>query len=138
MAQHQQVAVVWGIGTTDITVGTGQILRINGQTYSRESEMVEHRSTSGEVVGRTRFNFTKRLELEVYPSGTTVANALTAMLGAPEVGDAVAITDSVDTDINGTYECMEASRPKSPTEKVMIRLVLLKNDGFTAGTPITS
>jgi hypothetical protein len=137
MAQHQQVAVVWGIGTTDITVGTGQILRINSQTYSRESEMVEHRSTSGEVVGRTRFNFTKRVELEVYPSASTVANANAAMLAAPEVGDAVTLTDSVDTDISGAYEVMEASRPKSPTEKVMIRLVLLKNEGFTPGTPIT-
>lgn len=136
MAQHQHVSVVWGIGTTDITVGSGQILRINGQTYSRESESTEHRSTSGEVIGRTRWNFTKRVELEVYPSATTVANANAAMLAAPEVGDAVTLTDSVDTDINGTYECMEASRPKSPTEKVMIRLVLLQNEGFTAGTPI--
>ena len=137
MAQHQNVAVVWGIGTTDITVGTGQILRINGQTYSRESEMVEHRSTSGEVVGRTRFNFTKRVELEVYPAASTVANAVGAMLAAPEVGEAVTLTDSVDTDISGAYEVMEASRPKSPTDKVMIRLVLLRNEGFTPGTPIT-
>jgi hypothetical protein len=138
MAQHQNVAVVWGIGTTDITVGTGLILRINGQTYSRESEMVEHRSTSGEVIGRTRFNFTKRVELEVYPTASTVANANAAMLAAPEVGEAVTLTDSVDTDISGVYEVMEASRPKSPTEKVMIRLVLLRNEGFTPGAPITS
>lgn len=142
MPQHQGVAVVWGIGTTDITVATGKILRINGQTYTRESEMTEHRSTSGEVIGRSRWNFTKSLELEVYPSGTTIANAVDAMIGVPAVGSSVTITEVfgavTDTGIADTYECMSAVRSTVPTEKASIRMTLLKNAGFTAGSVITA
>lgn len=142
MPQHQGVAVVWGIGTTDITVATGKILRINGQTYTRESEMTEHRSTSGEVIGRSRWNFTKSVELEVYPSGTTIANAVDAMIGVPAVGTAVTIAETfgavTDTGIAGTYELMSAVRSTSPTDKASIRMTLLQNAGFTAGSVITS
>lgn len=142
MPQHQGVAVVWGIGTNDISVGTGKILRINGQTYTRESEMTEHRSTSGEVIGRSRWNFTKSVELEVYPSGTTIVNAVDAMIGVPAVGSAVAITETfgavTDTGIADTYECMSAVRSTVPTEKASIRMTLLKNAGFTPGAVINA
>ena len=138
MPQHQGIAVVWGIGTTDITVAAGKILRINNQTYTPDSEMMEHRSTSGEVIGRSRWNFTKTVEVEVYPSGTTIANAVDAMIGTPAIGAAVVLAEATNTGIVGTYEVMAAVRSTEPTNRASVRLTLLQNAGFTAASPITS
>lgn len=143
MPQHQHVAVVWGIGTSDIAVAAGKLLRINGQTYTPDSEMMEHRSRSGEVIGRSRWNFTKSLELEVYPASSTIAYAVDALIGTPAIGTAVTLTElledgATDSGIAGTYEVMAAVRNASPTDRVSIRLTLLQNAGFTAASPITS
>lgn len=138
MPQHQGIAVVWGIGTTDLTVAAGKVLRINNQTYTPDSEMMEHRNTSGEVIGRSRWNFTKTVEIEVYPSGTSIANALDAMIGTPAIGTAVTLAEATNTGISGVYEVMAAVRSTEPTTRASIRMTLLQNAGFTPGSVITS
>lgn len=137
---YQQIGVVWGISTTNPTVGGGGvgILRQTGQSYTEDAEMVEHRDTDGDVIGLTHFNQTQTLELDVYPAGTTLANARTALVNMPSPGDLVTLVDSTDTDIAGAYIVMSAAKNKSSTDKVSFRLSLKRYSAFTASAPITS
>jgi len=137
MPTHQNIGVVWGITTTNPSAGAG-VLRQTSQTYTEDAEVIEHRDTNGEVVGLTHFNQTKTLELDVYPAGTTLANAKEACEAMPNVGATVTLTDSGDTDIAGAYTVMSAAKNKSTSDKVSFRLSLKKYAGFTPGTAITS
>lgn len=137
---YQKIGVVWGISTTNPTVGGSGvgILRQTSQTYTEDAEMVEHRDTNGDVIGLTHFNQTQSIELDVYPAGTTLANANTALVNMPSPGEIVTLVDSTDTDIAGVYVVMSAAKNKSTSDKVNFRLSLKKYSGFTAASPITS
>jgi hypothetical protein len=140
MPTYQGIGVVWGISTGNITAGSG-VLRQTGQTYTEEAEMIEHRNTAGEVIGLTHFNQTKTIELDVYPASPdsgTLANANSALVNMPAIGETVTLTDATDTDVAGAYTCTAASKTKSVTDKVAFRLTLKKYAGFTPGAPITS
>ena len=140
MPTYQGIGVVWGISTGNITAGSG-VLRQTGQTYTEEAEMIEHRNTAGEVVGLTHFNQTKTIELDVYPASPdsgTLANANTALVNMPNIGQTVTLVDATDTDVAGAYTCMAASKNKTVTDKVSFRLTLKKYAGFTPGSAIES
>lgn len=137
MPTYQGIGVVWGISTTNPSAGAG-VLRQTSQTYTEDAEMIEHRDTSGEVVGLTHFNQTKTVELDVYPAAATLANANAALVNMPSPGDTVTLTDSTDTDVAGAYTVMSAAKNKSTSDKVSFRLSLKRYAGFTASTPITS
>lgn len=134
---YQNIGVVWGISTTNPTAGLG-VLRQTSQTYTEDAEMVEHRDTNGDVVGLTHFNQTKTVELDVYPAGSTLANAVDALKTMPAIGETVTLTDSTDTDVAGAYTCIAASKSKVTTDKVSFRLTLKKYAGFTPGAAIAS
>lgn len=140
MPTYQGIGVVWGISTGDVTAGSG-VLRQTGQTYTEDAEMIEHRSTSGEVIGLSHFNQTKTVELDVYPASPisgTLANANSALVNMPAIGQTVTLTDATDTNVAGAYTCMAASKTKSTTDKVSFRLTLKKYAGFTPSAAITS
>ena len=137
MPTYQGIGVVWGISTTNPSAGAG-VLRQTSQTYTEDAEMIEHRDTSGEVVGLTHFNQTKTVELDVYPAGASIADAVAALRTMPNVGETVTLTDSTDTDVAGAYTVMSAAKNKSTSDKVSFRLSLKKYAGFTPGTAITS
>ena len=141
MPTYQGIGVVWGITTTNPSAGAG-VLRQTSQTYTEDAEMIEHRDINGEVIGLTHFNQTQTVELDVYPSGTTLANANAALVNMPSPGDTVTLTDSVDGDVAGVYTVMSASKNKLSTDKVSFRLSLKmynQNTSFTpSASPITS
>lgn len=137
MPTYQGIGVVWGISTGNITAGSG-VLRPTSQTYTENAEMIEHRDTTGEVIGHTFFNQTKEIELDVYPASSTLANAVSALVAMPSPGDTVTLTDTTDTDVAGAYTVISAAKNKSVTDKASFRLSLKKYAGFTPGSPITS
>lgn len=118
MATQKGIGVVWGIGTTNVTAGTG-VLRQTQQALSKDIELIEHRDTTGEVVGTTTFNATQTLELDVYPAGTTLAGAADAAVNFPVPGTTVALTDSGDSEINGTWLVTASSKRKTNTDKTI-------------------
>jgi hypothetical protein len=137
MPTYQNIGVVWGITTTNPSAGAG-VLRQTSQTYTEDAEVIEHRDTNGEVVGLTHFNQTKTVELDVYPAGASIADAVAALRTMPNVGETVTLTDTTDTDVAGAYTVMSAAKNKSTSDKVSFRLSLKKYAGFTPGTAITS
>ena len=137
MPTYLNLGVVWGITTTNPSAGAG-VLRQTSQTYTEDAEVIEHRDTNGEVVGLTHFNQTKTVELDVYPAGASIADAVAALRAMPNVGETVTLTDSTDTDIAGAYTVMSAAKNKSTSDKVSFRLSLKKYAGFTPGAGITT
>jgi hypothetical protein len=134
-------AVVWGISSGNITTGTG-IWRHSGQNVAKEAERVEHKDgVTGDTIGYTVFDQRKTLELTVYPanaSGSTPkAQAISANV-LPQPGDAMTVTDASDTDINGAWSVVSASKVRSNSDKVIFTVSLVRHAGVTSVTPITS
>ena len=140
MPTYQGIGVVWGISSGNITAGSG-VLRQTSQTYTEDAEMIEHRNISGEVIGLTHFNQTKTVELDVYPASPdagTLANANSALVNMPAIGETVTLVDSTDTDVAFAYTVTAASKNKVTTDKVSFRLTLKKYAGFIPGTAISA
>jgi len=137
MATQKGIGVVWGIGTNNVTAGTG-VLRPTQQALAKDIEMIEHRDTTGEVVGTTTFNGTRTLELDVYPAGTTLANATDAAINIPAPGSTVALTDANDTEIGTTWLVTASSKRKTNTDKTVVTLSLKRWDGISTYTTISS
>jgi hypothetical protein len=137
MATQKGIGVVWGIGTNNVTAGTG-VLRPTQQALAKDIEMIEHRDTTGEVVGTTTFNGTRTLELDVYPAGTTLANATDAAINIPAPGSTVALTDTNDTEIGTTWLVTASSKRKTNTDKTVVTLSLKRWDGISTYTTISS
>lgn len=128
MATQKGIGVVWGIGTTEITAGTGR-LRHTGQTLGKDTEISEHRNEAGDFIGVTSFAGTQTLELEVYPAGVATASgdlakAVSASVNIPTPGSTVSLTDSADTDVAGTWYVTASSKRRSNTDKVVVNLSL--------------
>lgn len=136
MATQKGIGVSWGIGTTSVTAGTG-VLRHTGQSLTKDIELVEHRDTSGEVVGTTTFNATQSLELDVYPAGTTLATAADALVNFPAPGSTVTLTDSGDAEIDGVWLVTASSKRKTNTDKVIGTLSLKNWAGISSYTTIS-
>ena len=136
MATQNGIGVSWGIGTTNITAGTG-VLRNTGQSLSKDIELIEHRDTSGEVAGTSTFNATQALELDVYPAGTTLATAADALVNFPTPGSTVTLTDSGDAEIDGVWLVTASSKRKTNTDKVIGTLSLKNWSGISSYTTIS-
>lgn len=136
MATQKGIGVVWGIGTSNITAGTG-VLRPTQQALAKDIEIVEHRDTSGEVIGTTTFNGTRTLELDVYPAGSSLANAADAAVNVPAPGSTVALTDSGDSEINATWMVLSASKRKTNNDKTVVTMSLKRWDGISSYTTIS-
>lgn len=142
MATQRGIGVVWGIGTTNITAGTG-LLRHTGQSLSRDVEMVEHRGTDGDFIGVTTFAGTKTLELDVYPAGDAggsgdIAKAVNANVNIPAPGSTVTLTDSADSDIAGTWLVTASGKRKTNTDKTVVTLSLKQWNTVASYTTIST
>lgn len=137
MATQKGIGVVWGIGTSNVTAGTG-VLRPTQQALAKDIEIIEHRDNTGEVKGVTTFNGTRTLEIDLYPAGTTLAGATDAAINIPEPGSTVALTDSADTDIGTTWFVTASSKRKTNTDKTVATLSLKRWDGISTYTTISS
>jgi hypothetical protein len=133
------VGVVWALSTGDRAVGTG-IQKNTGQTVGRESDSVEHRGTSGDVVGKTYFNQREPLELTVYPSGATIAAAESANI-LPTPGTVVAIIDTIDTDVGSSspgrnYVVESSSKVKGLEDKCVMTISLVRYKSGPSNAPV--
>ena len=141
-------AVVWGITTTamnkDGTVITNASAIIYAsQTVSRSTDTMEHRNNLGEVDGFTTYNQSQQLEIECYPTGSTLALCRTLRDALPVPGQRVTMLDSTDTtDIVGTtagidYICTAASYRRNNSDKATYSMTLQRYTGIAAYTPVT-
>lgn len=137
MATQKGIGVVWGIGTTNVTAGTG-VLRPTQQALGKDIELIEHRDTTGEVVGTTTFNATQTLEIDIYPAGSTLAAAADAAVNFPAPGATVALTDSGDSEINGTWLVTASSKRKTNTDKTIGTISCKKWAGVSSYNTISS
>lgn len=140
MATANGTACVWGISSTNLTSGTG-VLRWNSQNHSRASELLENRDRDGEVIGVVQWNKNTTLEADLYPSGTSLANAQNANVSAIDVGNVLAIIDTTDTVVGATstgrsYLVTDVRRTKSNTDKTVLSVTLRRWDGITDYTSI--
>lgn len=140
MATQKGIGVVWGIGTTEITAGTGR-LRHTGQTLGKDVEISEHRNETGDFIGVTSFAGTQTLELEVYVAGTgtasgDLARAANAAINIPAPESIVSLTDA-DTDINGDWYVVASSKRKSNTEKTVVTLSLKRWNNIGSYTTVS-
>mgnify|MGYP006267116115 CR=1 FL=1 len=133
---HIGIGVVWGITQTGGTVtlaGTG-VGRIVSETVTNEAKSMEHLNGDGDLVGVCFYDYRTQIELEVYPSGPTLALAQTALNACPSPGSAVVLKDlyldrvgKTDT----TYLCMASSIRESNTDRVTISMTLCKAANLT-------
>lgn len=137
MATQKGIGVVWGIGTTELSAGTGKLKPVS-ESYGADKEFIEHRDTEGEYLGCTSFAGTKTLELEFYPAGSTLAFATNAAINVPLPGVVVSLTDSADSDINGDWICVSFTKRKTNTDKLVGTLSLKRWNGIGNYTTISS
>lgn len=135
MAEIQKgIAVVWGISTAAFTfTGTASALtaatsQLTGQTVRRSARKVEVSNKVGETIGLVYVNPIDELDLEIFPSDTTLSLAKTANV-LPSPGDKLAIavtTGDVDTNITGNWIVEECSKMKKSDNYVSFTVKLIK------------
>jgi len=139
------IGVVWGISSSSasgtagqITLGTG-IGRIVSETITNDVKNMEHLNGNGELVGVTFYDDRTQIELEVYPSASTLANARNAANACPLPGSTVVLADAIFTTAIGsgagsTFLCMASSVRESNTDKTVLSMTLVKAPGMTLTT----
>tara|TARA_R100001129_G_scaffold184157_2_gene168364 strand:- start:1123 stop:1554 length:432 start_codon:yes stop_codon:yes gene_type:complete len=130
MATQKGKGVVFGVTSTGFAFGAtasgASALGIepNSQTIRQEAEITRFKDADGDDVGAVVYNQTKRLTLNAYPSGTTLAAANTAN-NLPTPGQACVITDGTDTEAAGNWMVESCEKAKSNTEITTFTLELV-------------
>lgn len=137
-------AVVWGITTTGMSkdgtaITNASAIIYSSQSVSRATDTMEHRNSLGEVDGFTTYNQSQQLEIECYPTGSTLANARTLRDALPVPGQRVTIVDATDAnDPTATdYICTAASYRKSNSDKATYTMTLQRFSGIASYVPVT-
>jgi len=104
------------------------------QSLTRNTDSTEHKDGNGEVIGLSTYNQSQDLEVECYPTGTTIANARTLRDALPTPGDRVTMLDSVDANdpMATDFICTAASYRKSNSDKAIYTLTLKRYTGITS------
>lgn len=132
------VGVVWGITVSGVAVGATGIGTVTSETVTNDAKNVEHLDLNGDLVGMTFFDFRTKLELEVYPSSSTMAAAKTALNAMPSPGSIVAITDATFTRVGSVnYVCTASSARFSNSDKAIITMSLEKAPNMSAAVVTT-
>ena len=136
-------AVVWGITTTGMSkdgtaITNASAIIYSSQSLSRSTDTMEHRNSLGEVDGFTTYNQSQQLEVECYPTGSTLANARTLRDALPTPGQRVTIVDATDAnDPTATdYICTAASYRKSNSDKATYTMTLQRFSGISNYTAV--
>lgn len=132
-ATNRGVGVIWGVTSSNPVAGSG-VLRQTGRDFNYAISKVDHTDRDGSVVGCTVFDGLKNLTLDVYPAGTSNAQAADAVANAPTPGSTMTITDSTDAIVAGTYLVTAVSRRQSNSEKYLFTVTLEKYDGASYST----
>lgn len=122
------LAVAWGISTTGYTyTGSATALSVHAteQSLTKDAKMTESADpVTGATVGLVFFDFTKEIQLRVYPKGSSLANAVAAAIALPEVADKFVIVDSTDTVAAGNYVVTKVGRARKVGDKVEFDITL--------------
>lgn len=127
--RQKAIGVAWGILTTQgYAVGAGAaVLKANplGNAFRKTAQIFEVPDGNGEPRGLVSWDPRSNLQLEVYPSDTTIALAKTAAgtLGIA-ILDKFVITDADDPDIAGTYLVMEVGKTRRVGQMVTFDITL--------------
>lgn len=121
------LAVHWTFGAALSGTGVGTNTPQN-MDIKHESEKAQTKGSDGNTVNHIFYDRTRRISIDVIPTGTTRALAKAADI-LPSIGSVVALVDSTDVDLTSTanYIVMAASKKKSNTGAAMITLDLEKN-----------
>ena len=137
---HNGIGVVWGItqtgGTIQLGTATG-IGRIVSENITSDSKTMEHLDGNGDLIGVCFYDQRTTIELEVYPSGSTLSNAQGGLNACPKPGDTVVLTDLYLDRVGKTatnYLCMASSIRESNTDRVTISMTLTKNGVMVVGS----
>lgn len=135
-------AVVWGITTTGMNrdgaaITNASAIIYSSQSLNRATDAMEHRNNLGEVDGFTTYNQSQMLEIECYPTGSTLAAARSLRDALPTTGQRVTIVDGTDpSDPTATdYICTAASYRKTNSDKASYTMTLQRFAGITDYTP---
>jgi hypothetical protein len=130
------VGVVWGITVSSVTVSATGIGIVTSQTVNNDAKSVENLNSDGDLIGIAFFDFRTKLELEVYPSSSTLNAAKTSLNACPSPGSIVTVGDSVFTRVAGgttkAYVCTASSVKFSNSDKVVISMSLESAPNMTA------
>lgn len=119
----------FGVQVANVTVGTGHIVPF-GATVRYVSQKEDFPDAAGETVGQYFWNHKFEATIEVYPAGTSAANANSAALLAGgsgqtfQPGKTIAIVASNDSDLNATWVINDASKTKSTTGRTTHTLAI--------------
>ena len=140
------IAVIWGISNTGMdkngsAITNASLIRYASQSLTRTTGSMEHVDAFGEVRGFTTYNQSSQIQIECYPSGTSVANARTLRGDMPQPGDRVTLADTVDSTSNnpvlGDWICTASDLRQSNSDKAVISLTLQRFAGITSYTPVS-
>lgn len=103
----------FGVQVNNITVGSGWLTPV-GATVRYTSQREDFADGSGETVGQYFWNHKLEATIDVFPLGTSAANANTAAIisTAFQTGKTVALTAANDSDLNSTWVITDASKTK--------------------------
>lgn len=132
------VGVVWGLGNSLTATGTGIGTFLPQEVgFDAEADEIEVHNYAGEVVADVWFNQRELLQMDVIPTGSTIALARAANI-IPQPGAVVTVVDTIDTEIAGAtttcYIITRARKTKSNRDvsKVRFEMKRYKANDITA------
>lgn len=140
-------AVAWGApaitsfktGSTQTaaTAATAKSYYITSLQLSKNRSMDETADADGDIVNVTMYGATDEATIEVFPYGSSLANAKTAN-ALPAIGDVLKITPASDTDdadlataAAGYWSIVSASKSRTNSSKVSFSLGLKRWGGIS-------
>ena len=118
------LAVAWGITSTvyaNWSTGSAVALSVHAteQSTTKDAKMSESADPlTGATLGIVFYDFTKEIQLRVYPKSTNLAGGLTAAATLPALGDKFVITDDNDAAAAGNYVVIKVGRTRKVSDKV--------------------
>jgi hypothetical protein len=147
MAEIQKgLAVAWSITTTSgamgisqiVSIGVGALLRPTSQALTHDGEQVEHIDpATGNAIGITVYNRTSTLEMTVYPSADSLAEAKSVAALLPKKGDNMTIADTGDGQLNGVWHVESATKNKEAGSAVTFNVSLKRWEDISSYTAET-
>ena len=125
------IGVTWGISSTGFawTGSAGPVtwtVNSTDQSISVDAAMDDSSKdpVTGATIGLVFSDFTREVQLKVYPKSTSIALALAEAVKIPYPGDLFVITDSNDAVAAGTYTVLKASRMRKVAGKAEFDVTL--------------
>lgn len=127
MPTTQGTAIVWGCAATGLTfTASAGDYTVTSEDFGKEATEATMKDRTGATKTAYYYDGKKTLSLSCYPSGSSADATAT-----PEVGEAVTVVASSDSDIAGTYICSAVSKTRSNEGHTEFSITLQAWDAFT-------